>query len=290
MKDFIVSEPMPKFERIGRWSEVKLELLRKYSGAYSKILRNQGFTYFYIDGFAGRGKHESRTTGEIVPGSPLNALRVEPPFSHYFFVELKKNRARILRRLVANRSDVTVYEGDCNRVLIEEVLPQVKYSQFRRALCFLDPYGLHLDWNVISMAGALETVDLFLNFPVMDMNMNALLHHPERVTSSHGSRMTAFWGDETWRTIAYQPSLQQHLFETVEQEKKSNEAVVAAFCDRLRTKGNFPHVASPLAMRNSSNAVVYYIVFASQKKVAADIASSIFRAYERRGSGGPGGG
>ena len=36
------------------------------------------FSHVYIDAFAGSGQHVSRATGEFVPGSPLNALAVEP--------------------------------------------------------------------------------------------------------------------------------------------------------------------------------------------------------------------
>lgn len=280
-----MSELEPRFEKIGHWSEVKLEILRKYSGAYSRILKNQrGFTHYYIDGFAGRGKHVSRDSGDVVPGSPLNALSVSPPFDHYHFVELKRGRARILRGLIGDRSDVTVHEGDCNKILLEDILPQIQFGKFRRALCFLDPYGLHLDWRVMAAAGALGTVDLFLNFPVMDMNMNALLHHPERVSPLQAARMTAFWGNESWKAIAYEPSLQQSLFGGTELEKRSNEAIAGSFCDRLRGEGHFKAVPKPLAMRNKSNAVVYYIVFASQKKVAANIARDIFNSYERPNS------
>lgn len=281
--DLVVAERTPGYEAIGRWSEVKLDILKKYSGAYSKILAGQGrFTHCYIDGFAGRGKHVSRETGNIVPGSPLNALAVQPPFSHYHFVELRRGRARILRKHVADRTDVTVHQGDCNRVLTEEILPRVRFDKFCRALCFLDPYGLHLDWSVIQLAGTLGTVDLFLNFPVMDMNMNALLRHPERALPDQAERMTKFWGDDSWRTSAYAPGPQTNLFEE-EREKKSNEAIVAAFCERLRAVARFEHVARPLAMRNRTNAVIYYIVFASQKSVAVGIVEDIFKRQQRSG-------
>ena len=54
-------------------------------------------------------------------------------------------------------------------------------KNFNRALCLLDPYGLHLDWDVIQQAGQSEAVDMFLNFPVMDMNRNAIWRNPEKV-------------------------------------------------------------------------------------------------------------
>jgi three-Cys-motif partner protein len=54
------------------------------------------------------------------------------------------------------------------------VFPPIRFENFNRALCLLDPYGLHLDWQVMLQAGKSRAVDMFLNFPVMDMNRNAI--------------------------------------------------------------------------------------------------------------------
>jgi three-Cys-motif partner protein len=40
------------------WTQDKLERVRKYLAAYSRIMRKQRFLYAYIDGFAGTGYHE----------------------------------------------------------------------------------------------------------------------------------------------------------------------------------------------------------------------------------------
>jgi len=72
---------------IGPWSEVKLDILRDYAAPYSKIVTAHNFHHLYIDAFAAGGSHTSRTTGEIVPGSPLIALATEPPFCEYHFID-----------------------------------------------------------------------------------------------------------------------------------------------------------------------------------------------------------
>lgn len=79
-----------KLDQIGFWSEIKLEIIKKYAGAYTSIMSKQDWCrgYVYIDAFAGAGKHISRKTGEMVSGSPLNALEVIPPFTEYFFIDL----------------------------------------------------------------------------------------------------------------------------------------------------------------------------------------------------------
>jgi hypothetical protein len=53
---------------------------------------------------------------------------------------------------------------------------------------------------------------MFLNFPVMDMNRNAIWKNPEKVSKSGIKRMTTFWGDESWRDAAYVERPQKSLF------------------------------------------------------------------------------
>lgn len=268
-------------DEIGPWSEVKLDIVREYAQAYSKILSGQKklrLHHVYIDAFAGAGVHKSRSTKGFVPGSPLNALNVSPAFSEYHFIDINQARVGALQQVAQRRTNVFVYEGDCNQVLLREVFPKVLYKDFRRGLCLLDPYGLHLDWQVIYTAGQMKSVEIFLNFPIMDMNMNVLKHNPETVPPEQAERMTRYWGDESWKSAAY--STTGNLFGY--EEKTDNEAVTEAFRNRLRTIAGFKYVSEPLAMRNSRDAVVYYLFFASPKPVALQIVKDIFKKHEKR--------
>jgi three-Cys-motif partner protein len=144
-------------------------------------------------------------------------------------------------------------------------------------LCLLDPYGLHIDWEVMYQAGQSKAIDMFLNFPVMDMNRNAIWKNPERVPQDGIERMTKFWGGE-WKQAAYVKSSQGSFFGP-EMVKRGNDDIVAAFRQRLKKVAGFVFVPEPLPMRNSTNAVVYYLFFASQNPVAEKIISDIFRKY-----------
>ncbi len=143
---------------IGPWSEIKLDIIREYASAYSRILNAQNrFEHLYIDAFAGPGVHISRMTGKFVLGSPLNALLVDPPFKEYHLIDIERDKAASLREIVGARSDVSIYEGDCNTILLTDVLPQAKYEDYKRALCLLDPYGLHLNWELIQTTGQMKS-------------------------------------------------------------------------------------------------------------------------------------
>jgi three-Cys-motif partner protein len=273
-----------KFDRIGYWSEVKLEIVRKYATAYSTIMVSQGaFHHVYIDGFAGAGEHWSRDSKRIVAGSPGQALEVKPPFREFYFIDMDGDKVEHLEELFGSRPDVRIRQGDCNRILLDEVFPKVRWEDFRRGLCLLDPYGLNLSWDVIRAAGQLRSIDLFLNFPIMDANRNVLWHEPDKVSAAQAARLTAYWGDESWRTAVYSPSPQRSLFAGPEDlVKADNEAVAEAFRRRLRDVAGFANVPKPLPMRIPQGPVVYYLFFASQKPVANDIVEDIFEAYANR--------
>ncbi len=270
------------FDEIGYWSEVKLDIVRKYASAYARILLKKRLASAYVDAFAGSGMHLARSSNEFVPGSPLNALRVEPAFDRYFFIDLDGDKIDQLRGFpeVRDRPNVSLIHGDCNRVLLDGVFPHVRYEDFKRALCVLDPYGLHLDWEVIETAGKMRSIEIFLNFPIMDMNRNALWRKPDLASAEGQARMTAFWGDESWREAAYRQ--ERNLFGDDDQVKLGNEDVVAAFSARLRTVAGFKFVPQPLPMRNSTNAVVYYLFFASHNGVGAKIFEEIMTKYRDR--------
>ena len=269
-----------KFDTIGLWSEIKLEILSDYAKEYSKILtaqkrsKNIPFKIIYIDAFAGAGVHISKRTGGLVPGSPLHALSVEPPFHEIHLIDLDAQKVELLRDLAGDRPNVFFYEGDCNKVLLEGILPTVRYQDYKRALCFLDPYGLHLKWDVIEMAGKLGAIDMFLNFPVADMNRNVFWREPEGVNPADIARMNAFWGDESWREAVYSSQLAD-MFGYEALEKNPNEVIAQAFEERLKETAGFQYVLKR-PMTNSKGAVVYYLFFASQQPVAQRIVEHIF--------------
>ena len=271
-----------EFDRIGYWSELKLEIVRKYASAYSTILSAQkaaSLYHVYIDAFAGAGEHLAKGTGELVPGSPLNALRVEPPFREYHLVDILPEKIEHLKKLAGSKKNVFVYQGDCNQILLQDVFPRVRYEDFRRGLCILDPYGLDLNWELMRRAGTMRTPDIFINFPVADMNRNVLWRNSERGDARQRDRLNAFWGDDSWKDIAYRTDTT--LFG--EPEKQSNDVIAEAFRSRLRKVAGFARVPKPLAMRNTRGAIVYYLFFASQKDTAEHIIQDIFRKYEQYG-------
>jgi three-Cys-motif partner protein len=264
-----------KLDEIGPWSEIKLEIVKKYASAYSAIMNKQKFIrgYYYVDGFAGAGFHLSKSTQEPILGSAVNALLITPPFTGYNFIDLDGDKTKLLEELSDGYPNVSIYTGDCNKVLLDKIFPAIKYENYKRALCLLDPYGLDLNWEVMYTAGQSKAIEIFLNFPLMDMNRNILWKKPDGVDEKQIKRMNAFWGDNSWRKISYKT--QKGLFEDYE-TKTSHAPLIKAFRERLKNVAGFTYVPEPIPMRNTKSGIVYYLFFASPNKTGQKIVEDIF--------------
>ena len=266
-----------EYDEVGPWSEIKLDIIREYATAYSQIMNAQEWAkYIYIDAFAGAGKHKSKTTKEFIKGSPTNALYVTPKFNEYYFIDINKIKVESLKQIAGKRDDVFIFEGDCNQIILDIIYPIIKKDRRVRALCILDPYGLHLDWRVIENAGVMNAVDIFINFPIMDINMNVGKRDRTKVLESQIIRMNNFWGDDSWQSVMW--SAEGSLFEEIESKAKNDE-LAEAFRARLKTVAGFGNVPKPIEMRSNTNSTLYYLFFASPKDVAGKIVRDIFRKY-----------
>lgn len=271
-------------DEIGYWSEIKLEIIEKYARAYSQILSKQTWAHhIYVDAFASSGTHRSKTKKVLVKGSPQIALDIVPPFKEYFFIDINKHKVDELKRITSlrgNSSAIHIFQGDCNIALLEQIFPMISKPNMR-TLCLLDPYSLNLDWQVIETAGKMRTVEIFLNFPVMDMTRNALLSDQSKITDDNARRMDAFWGDSSWRSIAFHNF--KDLFGEDRSIKQHISLITQAFRDRLIKQAGFKFVPVPIPMRNSKSSLLYYLFFASNNPTGEKIISEILGKYRERG-------
>ena len=247
---------------------------------YSVILAKQSLEYAYIDAFAGSGLHLTKNEKKIVPGSPLEALMIEPPFDKYYFIEMDKRKAEMLKHHINWRENVQIFSGDCNEILLHEVFPQVRYEQYRRAICFLDPFNIGINWEVIEKAGEMRSIEIILNFDIMDINRNLKIEPKSKIRESDLERINRFWGDQTWREYLYQTEL--GLFGEIIDRKPGNISIIQAFRERLKKKARFKFVPEPVPMCNTKGAVIYYLFFATQNEKGNKIMSDIFKAYRSK--------
>ncbi|MDY6837384.1 MAG: three-Cys-motif partner protein TcmP [Thermodesulfobacteriota bacterium] len=275
-----------KLDEIGVWSEIKLDIIREYADAFTKIMRKQDWCrgYAYVDGFAGAGIHISRRTGQFIPGSPLNALELENPFTEYHFIDIDKVKAEALEILSREKPNIKIYPEDCNSALSKEIFPSLRYETRKRALCILDPYGLHLNWETIMDAAKLRTTEIFLNFPVMDMNRNVLHKDLLSADPDQIERMNRFCGSEEWQDMLYEEDKQLGLFGDTYRIKvvDSNIKLGLWFSrERLQKAAGFKFVPEPVLMRNSKGGPLFFLFFASHNETGKNIVTDIFNKYRK---------
>ncbi len=123
---------MAKQQFGGDWTEDKLSRIKKYFERYNIALKNQRFSREYIDAFAGTGYREVRCeeTDEatlfpelvenevrgFLDGSARIALKVEPGFTRFTFIEKNPKKVEDLRRLKEEFADkdIRIECGDAN--------------------------------------------------------------------------------------------------------------------------------------------------------------------------------
>jgi len=276
-----------KLDKIGVWSEIKLDIIKEYASAFTTIMKSKAWCkgYVYIDAFAGPGIHISRRTGEFILGSPLNALEIVNPFTEYHYIDIDKEKAETLNRMTGDRTNVNIYQEDCNEILTEKILPSLPYENFKRALCILDPYGLHLNWKTIMTAAQQRTTEIFLNFPLMDMNRNVLHKELFSAEPDQIERMNRFCGTHEWQEILYKEDNQMNLFGDTYRVKvvDSNAKLGNWFKkERLQKAAGFKFVPEPLLMKNSKGGPLFFLFFASHDETGKKIVTDIFNKYRKK--------
>jgi three-Cys-motif partner protein len=190
----------------------KLDVVAKYLAAYVTVMKKQDFRLYYVDGFAGSGASTSKTesqrsddptlfsTADVVEGSPVRALEVEPPFDRYIFIDKSDVNVRSLSGLRAQFStrQIDIVHGDANDRL-QEFCDRIAPNRPDRAVIFLDPFGLSVRWQTIERIAATKKVGLWYLVPVDGMS---------RQIKDNGSflpgaaKIDDLWGSPAWRAKA----------------------------------------------------------------------------------------
>ena len=289
----------------GVWTDDKLDRVAKYLSAYTRIFRANErarfFTTLYIDAFAGSGTRSPASrpdrsaplfadveadpeARQFKAGSAANALGVTPGFDRYVFIESDRQRASDLAGLVEQHPDkrdrVRILPEDANEALLR-LVRQTDWQR-HRAVAFLDPYGMAVEWSTIQALAGTRAIDLWLLFP-LGQAVNRLLVRREIPTGGFADALTRCFGTDEWRTAFYQTSSQGELFGDVPGvEKVASFDSIAAFF-RRRLESVFAAVApTSLPLVNSKNNPLFLLCFAAANargaKTAIKIANDILKS------------
>ena len=291
MNDFVKEPPAPPFG--GDWSDQKLSALSSYLSAYTSALKNQNFSLVYIDAFAGAGSQGIPSQQDQLPllaemeemgeeerqyrhGSPFVALRTEPPFDEFVFIDKNERSLQNLRDQIARQNheekSISYLAGDANEKLI--ALCNQNWKS-RRAVAFIDPFATEVKWRTIEMMAKTKAIDLWLLFPAMAVNR--MLTKTGEMPQQWQEKLTECFGTDEWKEAFYKPNNQRTLFEdkpsTVKVE--NSFAILNQFVKK-RLKSVFPGVGEQnLILKNSKNAPLFLLCFACSNPKAVRLALKI---------------
>lgn len=273
----------------GEWTDAKLDCLEGYLRAYRQIFavneRAKHFRTWYVDAFAGTGErvvksdenpnqalfddfYENEEVARYRRGSAEIALALDSPFDQYLFIEKSADFAKQLRQHVEKKptsisARVEILKGDANVRLIEWVAQRDWKKD--RAVVFLDPYGLQVDWKTIQILGATQGVDLWYLFP-MGMGPMRMIPREGEVPTSWSVKLDRLFGTHDWSERFYKKSQQGSLFdEAPKLETAVSPAVVSAFV-KERLEQCFYKVADGLVLCNSRSFPMYLLCFAASNE------------------------
>jgi three-Cys-motif partner protein len=283
----------------GDWTQDKLARLKGYLEAYMVIFRRHPYLLpVYVDAFAGTGRISPKTPGPqsedidpdataLLKGSARIALEVEPPFHRYIFVEQSARKSRELESLrteyVTRAGRIQIETADATTFLTDWC-SATDWSK-TRAVVFLDPFGMQIEWSLLERLAETEAIDLWLLVP-LGMGVNRMTPKDSLPPPEWADKLTRFFGTNEWRNEFYRPRLQPDLFgESSPVEKNVNfQGLADYFVNRL--KEVFPGVAdNPLTQRNSRSSPMFLLCFAtanpkpSIKKAALDIAGYLLKEH-----------
>lgn len=265
----------------GAWTKQKLGAVSDYLQSYVKVMKNQAFTLWYVDAFAGKGFSEHALSGApllgdvdaiaFVSGSPLNALAVDPPLDHYLFIEMSKSHVNSLRESIKGRepdgSTIKVVQGDANERLID-FCDELGRDRLARAVVFLDPFATQVRWSTVERLAKTGKVDLWILFPAMAIT-RMLSRDQSRQEPAWEARLDEVFGTDTWRTAFYAPPV-PGLFGDVGGAQRT--VTIEGICQFYLARLNKVYGATAKEFKmlcNSGNSPIFALMFAVASKTPA---------------------
>jgi three-Cys-motif partner protein len=262
----------------GPWSEIKLEILRKYLGFFTSALRNKDFVLRYIDGFAGTGSRTMAGEGSVetifgydealewqeVDGSAKIALATKPPFQRLDFVEDDPRRFSALQNLCVGRPEATAHAGDANAVLTELCRNTVwrgagASGNGIRAVLFLDPYGLTVDYTTLQTVSRTKAIDVWYLFPLAGLYRQAA-RHETAISPDKAAAITRILGTDEWRKRFYERT--PDLLDLDGRSYRTADVDAIEDYVRERLKNVFVEVTRPKRIYHSRGMPIFSLFFA----------------------------
>lgn len=245
----------------GQHTEIKLSIVEGYLKAYTTALRPNFKHLWYIDAFAGTGSRTVRTdrrgadlveepVEEVVEhrrGSAQIALSVNPRFDFLMFVERNPNYVSALRDLAAKhlQRSIVVAEDDANDALKRLVAANRWHD--KRAVVFLDPYGMEVEWSTLEALASTQAIDVWFLFPLAGLYRQATRRLVD-IDDVKRAALTRMFGSSTWEEELYPVSGEADMFGALPERRRELDPRGLELYVQRRLSEVFAHVLKPLAL------------------------------------------
>jgi three-Cys-motif partner protein len=267
----------------GFWTRQKVEIFKKYLKAYLDIMKNQNFSLIYFDGFAGSGECETQDGTYESVGLQVIQFEHEKKFDIYYLVEQDENYCNILKERISifkknessTRKIYSVKEDGNNK--LRDLCTYLQKNQYTRALAFIDPYGLQVNWETLLACKGLG-IDLWILIPTGAANR--LLTITGEIEESWYGKLESFLGlsRAEIREHFYNTSVYTTLFgDESAVHKKVNAIEKLNTLYRTKLKEIWKHVSEAFPLRNNQNTTLFHFVLASNNPSALKIANDIIQ-------------
>lgn len=182
---------------VGEWSHDKHYFLMRYIDAFTTSMKNKKWEgLHYIDLFASAGIERLETSQKLDWGSPMIAAKAPHSFDRLHLCEkIKRKYDAPKSRIGQIKPDSQVLHGDANKE-IHEIAKEI--PQGTLSLAFLDPYGLHLEFETLRVLSDIRA-DLIIFFPD---HLDALRNWEKNYLNNPNSNLDRCLGSGAdWRSI-----------------------------------------------------------------------------------------
>lgn len=260
--------------------------------AFNTALSKQSFTRLYIDAFAGTGRCDIKVDGEkkTIDGSARRALATNPSFHKFCFIELRPKKLAALNALGAEYPGkiIEVIQSDANAAL-KTLCGQYQWRS-ERAVLFLDPFGMHVEWSTLEAIAKTGAVDVWYLFPYAGLYRQAA-KNADALDADKEASLTRVLGTDEWRQAFYAQNPQSDLFGGNNGDVRDTDHRQMLEFVSKRLKGLFPAVTDPKVLyqggdaKNPSGAPLFALYFAASNptpkahglatKIAKDILDTL---------------
>lgn len=238
---------------VGAWTKDKHHYLWRYIDIFTTGMKNS-FELHYVDLFAGTGIAKIEDS-ELLWGSPLLAAQARSKFHRLHLCERDpKKFGALQRRLEAFTQPIppNLLQGDANEHVasIAAAIP----AMGTLSLAFLDPYGLHLNFETIrTLTANHRRVDLLIYFPD---RVDILRNFDRYAADAFDTNLDRFLGTDAWRNELKGIAT-----------NRRGEVILKIYQDRLRSIGY--EFSDSVRISRRDDVPLYQLVFCSRHVLGA---------------------